>query len=152
MTFSLANERPLIVTVGATNSGKLAIPEKVVQSNRHFGPTVKERMDADWTYRHLTHHLERLKTFYETYFAVPPRSKYVNPVKQFEFYFLRFDSGARLNLMARRDISGAWNDPPAQFTLMVPGTPVTVTTKAWYWTPMATGLRLRCSAAKGGER
>lgn len=63
-----------------------------------------------------THHLERLKTFYQTYFNAQAGPKYVNPAKGFESYFLRFDSGARLELMFRPDIPAPKNDPLAQFT------------------------------------
>lgn len=45
--------------------------------------------------------LERLKAFYEIYFGAQAGPKYVNPAKQFESYFLRFASGARLELMSR---------------------------------------------------
>lgn len=46
-----------------------------------------------------TRDLERSKAFYETYFGGKSNSKYTNPVKQFESYFLKFDDGARLELM-----------------------------------------------------
>jgi lactoylglutathione lyase len=46
-----------------------------------------------------THDLERLKTFYETYFEGKANDKYVNAAKQFESYFLAFASGARLEIM-----------------------------------------------------
>ena len=61
-----------------------------------------------------THHLERLRQFYETYFDGQANTKYVNPRKQFESYFLTFADGARLELMqmptiptTRRSLS-AW--------------------------------------------
>lgn len=46
-----------------------------------------------------TRDLERSKAFYETYFGGQSNSKYTNPTKQFESYFLTFDDGARLELM-----------------------------------------------------
>ena len=46
-----------------------------------------------------TQDLERLKTFYETYFEACSNDKYTNPGKQFQSYFLTFASGARLELM-----------------------------------------------------
>jgi lactoylglutathione lyase len=46
-----------------------------------------------------THDLERLKTFYETYFEGQANDKYVSAEKRFESYFLTFASGARLELM-----------------------------------------------------
>lgn len=63
-----------------------------------------------------THHLESLKEFYEQYFDAVPGEKYVNPVKQFESYFLSFDSGARLELMYRPSIPETKDDIEAQFT------------------------------------
>lgn len=63
-----------------------------------------------------TKELERLKTFYETYFAAQAGSKYTNPTTQFESYFLRFDTGARLELMYRPDIPVTLDDPVAQST------------------------------------
>jgi lactoylglutathione lyase len=52
-----------------------------------------------------TRDLERLRAFYERYFGARAGARYENPAKQFTSYFLRFDSGARLELMQRPDIS-----------------------------------------------
>lgn len=46
-----------------------------------------------------TKDLERLKAFYETYFYARAGNQYVNSRKQFESYFLTFDSEARLEIM-----------------------------------------------------
>lgn len=46
-----------------------------------------------------TNNLERLKQFYIRYFNVECSSKYINEKRGFESYFLRFDSGARVELM-----------------------------------------------------
>lgn len=46
-----------------------------------------------------TDELERLKRFYVQYFNVKCGSKYVNEKRGFESYFLRFDSGAKVELM-----------------------------------------------------
>lgn len=51
-----------------------------------------------------TRHLEELKAFYETYFQAEAGPRYHNPTKQFESYFLRFTSGARLELMRRPSV------------------------------------------------
>jgi lactoylglutathione lyase len=51
-----------------------------------------------------TKDLGRLKTFYENFFEIQSSSHYVNEIKQFESYFLTFESGARLELMQRADI------------------------------------------------
>ena len=63
-----------------------------------------------------TKDLERLKTFYVTYFGATAGEKYVNDEKEFESYFLTFDSGARLEIMRMPgilDVQGA--GPEAQF-------------------------------------
>lgn len=43
--------------------------------------------------------IERLRTFYETYFGAASSARYVNAAKQFESYFLSFPEGARLEIM-----------------------------------------------------
>ncbi len=63
-----------------------------------------------------TQNLERLRTFYETYFEATAGDKYINPAKQFEAYFLTFASGVRLELMQRPTIPATKNDPLTQFT------------------------------------
>lgn len=63
-----------------------------------------------------THDLERLRHFYETYFDGIANTKYVNPRKQFESYFLTFADGARLELMQRPDVPSSQNDIERQFT------------------------------------
>jgi lactoylglutathione lyase len=60
--------------------------------------------------------LERLKSFYETYFGARAGPKYINPVHQFTSYFLSFDTGARLELMSMPGIPATKNDPLTQFT------------------------------------
>ena len=52
-----------------------------------------------------TKELEQLKDFYVTYFDAEANNKYVNPAKGFESYFLRFSSGARLELMSRPEVN-----------------------------------------------
>lgn len=54
--------------------------------------------------------LEKLKSYYIKYFGAMPNEKYTNAAKQFESYFLSFQSGARLELMARPDIPANIND------------------------------------------
>lgn len=63
-----------------------------------------------------THDLERLKTFYETYFGALSGKKYVNPTSGFESYFLSFAGGARLELMQKPGIPTSLNNIDAQFT------------------------------------
>lgn len=54
---------------------------------------------AIWTFR-----LEEMKEFYTRYFKGTSNEKYVNPKKGFESYFIRFDSGADLELMSRTNV------------------------------------------------
>lgn len=48
--------------------------------------------------------LERARHFYEAYFGATAGTRYHNPAKVFTSYFLRFASGARLELMHRPDL------------------------------------------------
>ncbi|HSD84878.1 MAG TPA: VOC family protein [Anaerolineae bacterium] len=63
-----------------------------------------------------TRDLERMRNFYETYFAGRSNPKYVNLRKQFESYFLTFDDGARLELMHMPTVPLSLNDSARQFT------------------------------------
>ena len=60
--------------------------------------------------------IERLRSFYETYFNDVSNEKYTNPDKGFSSYFLRFESGARLEVMQMDSIPDSKNDPYKQFT------------------------------------
>lgn len=53
--------------------------------------------------------LERARTFYTRYFDAVSGPRYENPAKGFTSYFLRFDGGARLELMHQGD-----RTPPAE--------------------------------------
>ena len=66
-----------------------------------------------------TRDLEGLKAFYETYFEAEAGEKYFNPKKQFESYFLRFTTGARLELMRMPTIPETQDDPEAQATGLI---------------------------------
>ncbi|MEO1053931.1 MAG: VOC family protein [Bacteroidota bacterium] len=66
---------------------------------------------ALWTYQ-----LEALKDFYVTFFSGHVDAHYFNPEKQFESYFLSFESGSRLELMTMPDIPQSKDDAHAQFT------------------------------------
>ncbi len=57
-----------------------------------------------------TEKLEFLKDYYVTYFGAKTNTKYYNPHKKFESYFLNFESGARLELMHKPDIPKNTND------------------------------------------
>ena len=49
--------------------------------------------------------LEKMKRFYTKYFGMKCGDKYSNENKKFSSYFLSFDSGARIEIMYRPDIS-----------------------------------------------
>lgn len=49
--------------------------------------------------------LERMKRFYEMYFFASAGDKYHNPRTRFFSYFLTFDSGIRLELMQRPEVT-----------------------------------------------
>lgn len=51
-----------------------------------------------------TRDLERLRTFYETYFGATADPPYHNPARHFSSSFLRFTDGARLELMTIPDL------------------------------------------------
>ncbi|MES1221386.1 MAG: VOC family protein [Bacteroidota bacterium] len=57
-----------------------------------------------------TNNLERLKDYYVKYFGAKPNDKYTNPIKNFQSYFLSFESGARLEIMMKPGIPGNNND------------------------------------------
>lgn len=64
--------------------------------------------------------LERMRAFYETYFAATANDKYTNVSKGFSSYFLSFpDGGARLELMQMRGIPDSLNDALAQFSGLI---------------------------------
>lgn len=63
-----------------------------------------------------TNDLERLKDFYKIYFKGVSGEKYINTAKNFESYFLTFESGSRLELMKMPTIPETKNDPLKQFT------------------------------------
>ncbi len=66
-----------------------------------------------------TRNIEELKLFYEKYFNAKSAQKYINKNKQFESYFLKFDSGARLELMSMTSIPESKNDVFVQFTGLI---------------------------------
>ncbi|MBO0932160.1 VOC family protein [Fibrella aquatilis] len=64
--------------------------------------------------------LERMRTFYETYFGATANEKYVNAIKGFSSYFLSFpQGGARLELMQMPGIPDTKNDALAQFSGLI---------------------------------
>jgi lactoylglutathione lyase len=52
-----------------------------------------------------TRDLERLREFYVRYFRASCGEKYYNPKKQFESYFLSFESGSRVEIMSTPAVS-----------------------------------------------
>ena len=57
----------------------------------------------------------RLKAFYEYSFGTKSNAQYTNPKKQFQSYFLTFESGTRLKLMQRPDIKDAEKHPREEY-------------------------------------
>jgi lactoylglutathione lyase len=57
-----------------------------------------------------TDNLERLKEYYIKYFQAVSNNKYMNTNKDFESYFLSFESGARLEIMSMPGIPANLND------------------------------------------
>ena len=51
-----------------------------------------------------TTELERLRSFYETYFGAQANDKYVNPTRKFSSYFLTFGGDASLEIMHMPDV------------------------------------------------
>jgi len=66
-----------------------------------------------------TSDLEKMKSFYEQYFHAKAGEKYTNPKKQFESYFLSFESGSRLELMQMPSVPESTNDVYKQFTGLI---------------------------------
>ena len=63
-----------------------------------------------------TRNLEKMKSFYEHYFHARAGEKYNNSKKQFESYFLSFESGSRLELMQMPSVPESTDDVYKQFT------------------------------------
>ncbi|RFS15708.1 VOC family protein [Emticicia sp. C21] len=59
--------------------------------------------------------LELMRSFYVKYFNGKSNEKYRNDKKNFESYFISFDSGARLELMQMPGITDAGNNGYEQF-------------------------------------
>ena len=57
-----------------------------------------------------TDKLEELKDYYVKYYEGTANNKYINEKKQFQSYFITFNSGARLELMTMPDIPDNAND------------------------------------------
>lgn len=54
--------------------------------------------------------LEKMRTFYETYFGATAGERYHNQTKNFYSYFLSFDTGCRLELMHKSEIPSNKNE------------------------------------------
>lgn len=59
-----------------------------------------------------TKDLERMKAFYSQFFGAEAGQKYINEKRGFESYFLTFQSGARLEIMALPSLRSRTNDGP----------------------------------------
>ena len=63
--------------------------------------------------------LELMKDFYCNYFSATANSKYINPAKQFQSYFLSFEGGPRLELMQKPTVPATNDDIYKQFTGLI---------------------------------
>jgi lactoylglutathione lyase len=61
-----------------------------------------------------TEDLERLASFYSSYFGAKVGDRYTNATKGFESRFLSFDSGARLEIMRTTSMSPVRHQPAVQ--------------------------------------
>ncbi len=57
-----------------------------------------------------TKQLDKMRHFYESYFAGKSGEKYLNPRKNFESYFISFDGGARLEIMEKLEVDSKLHD------------------------------------------
>ncbi len=62
-----------------------------------------------------TNQLETLKNFYIEFLNGTPSEKYLNAGNRYESYFLKFESGARLELMQKPDVPKNMNNPIQQY-------------------------------------
>ncbi len=62
-----------------------------------------------------TKDIEKLLNFYVEYFEGIPGDKYTNTKKQFESYFIKFESGARLEIIQMPTIPANLNDTVKQY-------------------------------------
>lgn len=60
--------------------------------------------------------LEKIASFYETYFNAVRSARYENPVKGFSSYFLRFTNGTRLEIMHTSGVCTKENENPLCLT------------------------------------
>jgi len=67
----------------------------------------------------FTRDLERLRSFYETYFGAVSGDIYRNKKNGFSSYFLKFSTGARLELMQMDSIPDSKDDPIIEFIGLV---------------------------------
>ena len=61
-----------------------------------------------------TEDLDRLASFYQTYFGATLGNRYTNPAKAFESCFVSFEAGARIEIMRTTTLSPAKHAPAAQ--------------------------------------
>lgn len=62
-----------------------------------------------------TNQLEELKRFYTTFFGGVANDKYINPMKRFESYFIRFDGGTAIEIMSRTDVKESRNHADREY-------------------------------------
>lgn len=63
--------------------------------------------------------IEKMRSFYETYFGAVSNDKYRNEKKQFESYFLRFEDETSLELMQKASVPLSQNDVHKEATGLI---------------------------------
>lgn len=102
------NDEEGLKTMSALGENISWLLKKIVEQKR----TKNMKIDhiAIWT-----KNIENLKSFYEKYFNANSNNKYINSKKNFESYFLSFESGTRIELMQKPEIPDSKNDVYKQF-------------------------------------
>lgn len=72
-----------------------------IRGNFEQGEVMKLEHVAIWA-----EDIDKLRSFYETYFCAHSNKKYINPEKKYSSYFLSFESGARLEIMQMGSVIG----------------------------------------------
>lgn len=59
--------------------------------------------------------IEKMKAFYLRYFKATSNDQYTNTTKQFQSYFLSFETGTRIELMQMPNVLNNLNEPGSQY-------------------------------------
>lgn len=81
-----------------------------ITANQSFLDNMKISHIGIWTAQ-----IEKMKTFYTTYFNGQAGDKYTNTKKGFESYFIHFSETGSLELMSRTDVNENRNSPDREY-------------------------------------